>query len=1335
VPMTAIAVPAMRKGKVAFLILSVFEARQFQKTLDAVALPPGWALRLVDGKGDTIAGRLPAGMNAFPEEERAKHVVVKSSVSPWSVVLDIPRSIYRAPLIMAAVVLGLAVLGATLAGLLGGWLAGRQLGKSIAWLTAPSASASVPQGIAEIAAVRRLLDDAAAERDQAEAARLESEQRFRSTFEQAAVGIALVSPDGRWLCVNQKLCGIVGYSQDELLAGSFQDITHPADLSSDLEQIEQMLAGKIETYALEKRYIHKDGHIVWINLTVALAKKPDASPDYFISVVEDIQARINAEMALRTAQSEVIEAQHQARLSTLSLLEEATAARARVEAAHAELQASEAKYRLLAENSADCIFWMSADAHFNYLSPSCERLFGYPVEAFLSDPALMSSIVVDEDRPVYLQHLANCVHLDTSELEFRITRKDGSLRWVGHRCQPLHDDQGNYLGRSGAIRDISTRKQAEAERNFLSEALQQSAQPVLLSDSETRITYLNAAFTRMFGYEMTDLIGKTAVVLAPSDEVRIKQQQIFQQVRECGYWSGEGERLTKNGELIPMLISIARIRDPLGNIQGFAGSFLDLRPMREKDAMLHKLSMAVEQSPESIIITGTDNRIEYVNETFVRLTGFSRDEVLGNPPRLLQSGRTPAATYEDLRKTLAQGLPWKGEFINRRKNGEEYVEFAVITPIRQADGRVTHYVAVQDDITEKKRLGAELDQHRHHLEELVNRRTAELNDARAQADAANLAKSAFLANMSHEIRTPMNAIIGLSYLLRQGELQPGQRERLDKIDASAQHLLSIINDILDLSKIEAGFLKLEETEFSLGAELDHVRSLIAEQARVKGLSVEISDTGVPACLRGDPTRLRQALLNYAGNAIKFTEHGSVTLHVTLQEEKGDELLLRFEVRDTGIGIPPETLPLLFESFTQADVSTTRRYGGTGLGLAITRRLARMMGGEAGVDSEVGHGSTFWFTARLQRGHGVMLVESRKQSVAAEILLRRDHAGARLLLAEDNPINREIALELLCGVGLFVDTAENGRIAFEKVCANTYDLILMDMQMPEMDGLEATRAIRALPDHARLPILAMTANAFEKDRQTCLAAGMNDFVAKPVVPESLYASLQRWLTRARHGEVPVLRPPETPLALAPRDASQTALAALSSIPGLDVAQGLSITKGNPVKFLRLLRGFASKHRTDMQRLQACLLTGDLQTAQRVAHDLKGLAATLGAISLARLATQLDTALSQEASEVDSTALIEQCDAALAPLVKAILDLPAEAPADETAGIETAHHKIPLAELENLLTESNTRAGNIVLEWADALRIRLGARYDEFAQSVMEFDYEKALRILKANEIAP
>ena len=791
------------------------------------------------------------------------------------------------------------------------------------------------------------------------------------------------------------------------------------------------------------------------------------------------------------------------------------------------LEAAEDMFRLLADNTTDWVFVTDADLRYRYISPACQEICGYSPEQFIALPELIRMVIHPDDHDRYFSHRVDAEHRGEHREDFRIRHRDGSERWIEHHCRPMHDSAGKFIGRSGANRDITARKQAEEQ--------------------------------------------------------------------------------------------------------------------------MRKLALAVEQSPHSIVITNTNAEIEFVNAEFCRSSGYAAEEVLGRNPRLLQSGRTPKTTYVALWDALINGRQWQGEFTNRRKNGEIYVEWNSYTPIRTADGRVTHYLSIKEDITEKKQLADEIERHRHHLEELVAERASQitalndqLEERAAAAEAASQAKSRFLANMSHEIRTPMNAIIGMIHVLRRKSAAE-TIDKLDKMAGAAGHLLGVINDILDISRIEADQLVLEQVRLDLDEVIARISSLIMPQVQAKKLELTVDAAPALGVLGGDPTRLGQVLLNLLSNAVKFTECGQITLRTSIVETTERDVLMRFEVSDTGIGISPEQKSRLFQMFSQADDSITRRYGGSGLGLMITRRLAQMMGGDVGVDSIPGDGSTFWMTVRLSllggtdkdhlivrladrhalvvddnqatrlvhskllshfgmqnrsvgsgaealqilseadaRGQAIDLVlldmvmpemdgqqtlkairgqrlarqpvvwlvtgsdDSQIMATAAasgfaetlvkpltlprlrEALQRyiagqtslpaptvdqntpADFSRLRLLIADDEPLNREVVALQLEETGCTLDMAEDGMQALGLAAANRYDLILMDMQMPMLDGIKATRQLRA-QGHL-MPIIAMTANAFAEDRQACLAAGMNDFLTKPVAPDVLVATLRRWLSQ-------------------------------------------------------------------------------------------------------------------------------------------------------------------------------------------------------------------------------
>ncbi len=869
--------------------------------------------------------------------------------------------------------------------------------------------------------------------------------------------------------------------------------------------------------------------------------------------------------------------------------------------------------------------------------------------------------------------------------------------------------------------EVAERRQAQDtasdKEELLRATLEATADGILVIMAGGRIALANARFRNIWrvppellergrAQELMDFMQEEL-----DDPARLPAK-LQEQGRDRGQYFGVLQ--LKNGRVLE-LFSNALVRDE--RFMGRVWSFRDVTQRKKAEEELRKLSRAVEQSPASVVITDLEGHIEYVNPKFSEVTGYSVAEALGQNPRILKSDMMPPEVYQELWQALKQGGQWRGELLNRRKDGSLYWESASISAIKGPDGKPTHYLAVKEDITDRKRA------------------EEELREAKQAAESANRAKSDFLANMSHEIRTPMNAIIGMTDLALTTRLNQEQREYLTTVKSSAESLLSLLDDILDYSKIEAGFLKLENKPFHLGDLLELVLNTLALEAHQKGLELTGRlEAGVPAGIEGDPHRLRQVLVNLVGNAVKFTLQGEVAIKVAKEEEDDEGLLLHFSVRDTGVGIPPDQLSLIFERFSQADTSSTRRFGGTGLGTAISKQLVEMMGGRIWAESRPGEGSVFHFTIRTKPapqvecetvpdslgGVPVLVVDDNQtsRSLLAEILAgwgmqvhsaadgpralelmdqsRRQGTPIRLalvdvqmpemdgfelarripapqrpllvfltasvvketpppeaagapvlakpvrraellktlqallegrpeqlqgpgpreqiviasrrlnvLLAEDNHFNQMLVRALLGKRGHRVTVVGDGRAAVREVEGGGYDLVLMDVQMPEMDGLQATRAIRRREEESggHIPIVAMTAHAMDSDRQRCQEAGMDAYIEKPVQREELFAVLEN-LAADGPGACPL--PAPSPPSPETWDREEL----------LDrVGQDQALVKELAGMFREGLPQW-------LQDIGQAVQGGDAQALTRAAHALKGASANLSAREISRLALDLE-----------------------------------------------------------------------------------------------------------------
>ena len=999
------------------------------------------------------------------------------------------------------------------------------------------------------------------------------------------------------------------------------------------------------------------------------------------------------------------------------------------------------------------------------------------------------------------------------------------------------------------ISDISERVAAEKqvaarEAQFLA-LLEASPDPMVIANESGVIMRVNRAAERFFGYTRDEMLAHTVEMLMPKSSrlrhIDLRQPDAMDERSGNKASNRRVMALTKDGRTVPVEINLSPIQTPEGMMVVSSLRDITLRLKIESD--LKKAAdeqAAVFETATSGIALIRDRVMVRCNSRLHEILGVPQGQLVGQSTRVLYKDN---ATYEQM--ALIYEAIWKGqtgsaEAEMARADGSNFwgrLTGCAVNATDPSQGTVW----VIDDITDD-RLAKEA-----------------MRYAKEQAETSARTKSDFLSNMSHEIRTPLNAILGMAHLLKRTELNAKQADFLGKIQSAGQHLLGVINDILDFSKIEAGKITIESVPFQLEEVLATVTSLVVEKAAAKGLELVVDlPTSIPPQLIGDPLRIGQVLINYTNNAVKFTEHGEIAIHVSTEESSADDVLLKFTVTDTGIGLSPEQMAKLFQSFQQGDTSTSRRYGGTGLGLAIAKNLSELMGGSVGVSGQAGAGASFWFTARLKisreaprpqllrtdvRGKRVLVVDDNlsarkvmhgllvEMSInvedaesgpqALQRLARTDSppfdllivdwqmpemdgielarrirqlpldplppivlataygldevnsqnvgglfqatlskpinastlfdciagvlanrasgpktvavvknaisqqlaaiAGARILLVEDNDLNQEVACELLQDAGLLVDIAENGQEAIARIGRQHYDLVLMDMQMPVMDGVTATRLLREDPACQQLPIIAMTANVMRDDIEKCLAAGMNGHVAKPIDPDDLWMALLNWI-KPGSGFV------NTPAHLREPSADPQLPDAL---PGVDLQLGLRHAFGKKPLYANMLSKFVKAQLQFEPQLRQALSNGDYATAERLAHTCKGGAGNIGAQVLQELAAQLETALRQHEGGEALEILLGQVLQAAQLLVTAIqswMPKPTDTPA--AAAFDPEAFKAIAGELLVQLLAGDASAEALMERHAGQLAAGLQNAFPPIKECVENFDFERAAQLLQS-----
>ena len=1231
--------------------------------------------------------------------------------------------------------------------------------------------------------------------------------------------------NGCYMRCNPRFESFVGMPQAELVGKTDHDL-FPADQAERFVARDQLAIERQEVISEQEWRTFADGHRELIEVLKVAIRGTDGSLIGILGVGRDITAQYMAHSELLDSQAALKRTQNVAKIGS----------------------------------------WIY-DFRFNTLIGSEEayRLLDIPLGTTFTPRQFFQFVAASDRRQVW-----RAWHSARQTGVFHVEHRaliGGTLKWLTQRAEMEWNDDGTPCRAIGMVQDITSLKAAtEALRQreeVFSSIVSQADSGILLIDIESlKVIEFNDAACDHLGYTRNEFARLSIHDLQVNADRTATKARIDELVAMGGS-SYERQLRCKNGDRRHFWISIKPIQ--VGDALRLSAVWTDIteRKLVEESLAASQERLEIAQSAAGVGFWGVDL------DTGKTWWSTEAEKLYGLPPNSFDGTQDAwlACIHPDDVAEVEQKV------LHHMSSSDAFeIEYRIVRPdgeirwltsrgrVVAHEGRAIRVLGVNFDITERKVANEELARYRDHLEELVAARTREVAEARDSAQAANRAKSSFLANMSHEIRTPMNAIIGLTHILRRNAADKSQTEQLDKVSGAAQHLLGIINDILDFSKIEAGKMQLEQSNFDVDRMVGNVCALIAERAQVKGLEVVSDISSLPPMLNGDGMRIGQILLNFLSNAVKFTEQGSIILRGSLHAENDEQVVVRFAVHDTGIGMNSDETARLFQAFEQADISTTRRFGGTGLGLAISRRLAELMGGHVGVESTPGVGSTFWLEVPLNKvaGHRqrqkaavlpagcrVLIVddiEDARQAMAATLqelgtqpetvagghaaiaaivaadaaglpyrivlldwqmpemtglqvadeLLGRplrhrptlllvsgtldapredlhqvgiagfiakpltassllvaleqeqdmrerqapaiaapaapgdaaseQLAGFRVLLAEDNPLNQEVAVSLLEEVGMQVDVAEDGLIALERAAARQYDLVLLDVQMPNMDGLTAARHLRQMANYAQTPIVAMTANAFDEDRQMALAAGMNEHVAKPVDPDVLYAVLHRLL------------------GTAPRQADGQAIAfspplgadILAGISGLDLASGLRLVAGDRQRLVKLLRMFVDTHQGHIEKIHHSLHSGDYRNARLLVHSLKGASATLGFNDFAQLAASVEKAIVAEAPVSELAPEIDQLASRLAGILGQIRNTlpPAETVVSAGTDVDILRLAGDLAVLRRLLAEDDLTAIDTYAGIEAPLKSLAGRSASRLSLEIGDYDFAAALQTLDA-----